>query len=542
MVFKKFWKTDYILYCFILVAFYLLNRFSLFITDDFYYAFIMHGNLPNHTSFVPIDNLADIWNSQCYAYFHHNGRFLVHSIVQLFCGILGIRVFAVFNSFIFVLLVAGITKCVRHYNGPCQCDVILATLLLFLFIPIFGKTYLGNISFAVNYLWTSCAVIWWYYFYISKKRLNKIANIALFVFSVLVGSMQESFSIGIAGALGIYYLFNIKELKGTKAYLVLGFILGSCLVVLAPANFVRFDNAPESSYSIKQKFLQIVRVGLSLRMFFIMILCFSLLLVKQSKEVFNDIFKRNAILILASIINVAFAALVAMKGKHQLVSVELFSILVVILLLYNFRTFVSENQLKLSWLCFAVLLMLYGPIYKCRQTYHDAYLTVVENAKHSKDGIVVGKEYESLCAGYSGWLAERFAMREQLSWDFNIKGLSLMLSNGNDSSLVKLILPDSLENIAELCIEENQVGNYVYKAKNLGYYVVRIKPDDLSNKKISLYLESGVLGKHFNKLVNKGSALPDKEYSMTKDNTCSFDDYLYHVVSSSSPIKTVIVY
>ena len=538
---KRILRTDYILYILIFAAFYMLNRFSFFITDDFYYAFIMQVGFPDNSSFVPIDSLADIWKSQCYAYFHHNGRFLVHSIVQLFCGILGMNVFVVFNSFMFVLLIAGITKCIRHYNGAYRFDIVLVTLLLFLTIPLFGKTYLGNISFAVNYLWTSCAVIWWYYFYISKKDANMVTNICLLFFSILVGSMQESFSIGVAGALGVYYLFNLKELKGTTAYLVLGFVLGSCVVILAPANFVRFASDPASSYTLKQQFLQMVRALLPLRMFWIMLLCVALLFVKKSRVECGVFLKKNAVLILASVTNIAFAAVVAMTGKHQLVSIELFSIVVVLSLLNNYCENLYAHESKLLLIFVIPLLALFVPIYMCRQSYYNAYQVLLSDARNANDGIIENSEYVRLCMGEPGWISERYAIRSQMSCGVNQRGLSLLLSNGKDDSIIKLILPDSQENIVNICVEENLVNDCVYKGKDTEYYVVRIRPCNLNEAKVLVYLQPGVMGRIIYKYVYQGVEVPDVKYTLPQSQMFNCDGYLYYAVLESSSIKTVAI-
>jgi len=276
-------------------------------------------------------------------------------------------------------------------------------------------------------------------------------------------------------------------------------------------------------------------------MFLVLVLCFFILLLRRNKKEISRIFSANAILIIASLINIAFAAIVAMKGKHQLVSVELFSTIVIISLFYNLRTFIAANEIKIFIFCSLAFLVLYGPIYKCRRAYYDAYQVMIENAKQAKDGMVVAKEYENLCVGYEGWLSERFAMRDQASWGFNKRGLSLVLSNGKDDSLIKFILPDTLENIARLCVEANKVDNNVYKGKSSDYYVVRIPPGELEGKKVSLYLQPGFVGRVVYKFMFKKGAIPDTEFTLTPDNTFYFENYLYYVVSYGSPIKAVTV-
>jgi hypothetical protein len=75
---KNVLKVDILLYTIIFIAFYLLNRFSPFIADDFFYAFVMQEGFPGNSYFIPIENLSDILKSQAYAYLNYNGRVFVH--------------------------------------------------------------------------------------------------------------------------------------------------------------------------------------------------------------------------------------------------------------------------------------------------------------------------------------------------------------------------------------------------------------------------------------------------------------------------------
>ena len=83
-------KKHYIIFFIIGICFYLLNQFSPFISDDYFYTFIKGSKRP-------IESLNDAIKSQMYDYFHYNGRFIIHVIIQYYCGVLGIQIFQIIS-------------------------------------------------------------------------------------------------------------------------------------------------------------------------------------------------------------------------------------------------------------------------------------------------------------------------------------------------------------------------------------------------------------------------------------------------------------
>ena len=533
---------EWTLYVFIFIAFYALNRFSPFICDDYYYAFVMRDGMFNGEACLPIRTLSDIIDSQVWAYYHHNGRFIVHSIVQLFCGIWGIEYFVLVNSLIFLFLVIGVVRLLRCVRPAIMVDSILVYLLLMIFVPIVGKTYLGNISFSVNYLWSSCAIVWWYFFYLKIKNSNAIINCILLIFSVIVGSMQESFSIGIAAALGIYYVLNFGELKGTTTYLVLGFIIGTTFVTFAPANFMRFANEQGSTHNCREIILQTARVLLSLRVFWLLLLYLVIIFVRKGCKFFLSLINQNVVLILACLINILFAAIVAMNGKHQLVCVELLSL---ILLLSYMRLHcpdcIYNGEGIAIILCSLMLIVIYIPIYDYRKEFYTAHQELLNSAKEGDGGVIMSGKYEQLCFSARSKFLSRYVMKEHY-WDYNKYGLSLMLSNGRSISYVSAVLPDSPKNLVATCVDENKVTDYVYKKDTDDYYVLRIESEQKSLSKVEVFLQPGFAGRYLYKFFHVDPRGADsKMLSLISLNKFYQDGFMYVVVSDSSPIMSLRV-
>lgn len=531
-------RGDVIIYIIIFLLFYALNLYSPFINDDYYYSFIMSDGLYGDKEYIPIDSLKDVWESQSWAYINHNGRFIVHSIVQLFCGILGLRLFQLSNAAIFTLLIIGIARIIRYrYNIKTSLEILLPTWLIFVAIPMIGMTYLGNISCSVNYLWTSCAVIWFFYFLLKQEFSSKLCAISLVIYSFIVGSMQESFSIGISAILGIYVFVKWKDMKSIRKLMILGFILGALVCACAPSNFVRFASGQGGVYSFTKVICQCLRVGLSLRMFWLMlILVIGVIL--SSREKLKNISSECWMIIGVCIVNILFAALVAMTGKHQLVSIELFSIIAIINLVYDKCLDLVEKKLAIVIPILTILFVsFYIPAYYCRKIINDGLQLIINEAKDTKFA-VVGKEYEKLCVS-DNWFVVRYT-RQDLFYDFNKRGLSLLLTKGKNINYIAAVLPEEESVIVSICKPENMVAKGVYKDDLHLFYVVRIPSENKDKLQYRIGLKPGIIGGFFYKLVYESNGGVDEGYGWVRDcNSFDLNGYTYAIVQDSSPIEMV---
>lgn len=534
-------KKDRTIYLILLLAFYLLNIYSPFINDDYYYSFIMDDGLYTNVPHCPIDDVGDIWKSQCWAYMNHNGRFIIHSIVQLFCGILGLRLFQVVNAIVFLLLIIGLTRIIRYrYSTEIGLDIILPTFLIFVSIPKIGVTFLGNISCSVNYLWTSCAMIWFIYLLYNDALCTKSCYYYLLPFAVVVGSMQESFSIGVSAVLGIYMLVQWKELNFARKLMIMGFILGTVVCVLAPSNFMRLTSLDGGSLDLMRIIWRTVRVALSLRVFWLMLAYVSLMCL-LSKERLKSISREYWLIIGACLINAAFAAVVAMTGKHQLVSIELFSIVIVVCLFYdNHYDFIKKYSSSLFKAIAIIGSMLYVPALWSRQAIYEGQREVVNGAMMAHDGVVIGKEYERLCMS-TNWFVTRFT-RQDNYYDFNKKGLSLYLTDGEDAHYINSVLPEDEATIISMCKQENLLSDGVYKDIKYPFYVIRVPAESNDKMQYNVGLKPGAIGGLLYSLVYGNKNYADEKSGWVRDcNSFVVDNYTYAIVQDTSPIKWVSI-
>ena len=156
MVSLSFRNSKYLFYTITAVIFYLLERQYMQVHEDISYLLSAYEG-------QRVSSLWDALKSQSIDYFYHDGRFVVHSLVRWFCSWENKELYFAICGIMFSALIAGITNLVTSSKMDAGVIRSLATLLLILFIPIFGTTFLGHISFVVNYLWTSVAIVWYVY-------------------------------------------------------------------------------------------------------------------------------------------------------------------------------------------------------------------------------------------------------------------------------------------------------------------------------------------------------------------------------------------
>lgn len=522
MVTDKLERKFYILLFIIGVAFYLLNRFSPFISDDYFYSFVSGTK-------QPVDSLCDAIQSQCYDYFHKNGRFLVHVIVQYFCGVLGLRVFQVLNSVMFVILCF---MTVRLLNLSFEAKKMNTLMLFVLMLFVFGTVsiYLGNISGAINYLWTSTLTVIFLFLYFNLDKYRKcsvLKKFSILLLAFVAGLMQESFSIGIVGALFIYYIFNIKKFRGFVAFFVIAYIVGACLCVFAPANFLRLDKSGGAGFDIMTYFVHGYNLIINALGFDVLIILLIISYILKKKETIQYI-KDNFILLTATFINVCFVILIAYTGAHQLTSIELLSIILIIKWIYLFFPVLMQNRYVLISY-FVIMLFLYIPIYIYRYQIDRGHNELVENAKISKDHIVVAPEYCRCCVLRDNWIARNFTHRE-IYREFSKEGISAMLTNARDVKYIRTILPEPKQYIVGVCNEKNKVSECVYKNDGDYFYIVRIDAnDDYVSKVIEVRCQSTFASRIKSSFLGGDSSILDVRSISDFDNFVE-DGYCYVIV------------
>lgn len=88
------------------IIIFIFSANCVWLVDDIHYQF----NMSADSHLQRINSVWDIFASQWEHYFSVNGRYVAHWLVQLFCGLLGQKVFAICNALIYIVYISFVIK------------------------------------------------------------------------------------------------------------------------------------------------------------------------------------------------------------------------------------------------------------------------------------------------------------------------------------------------------------------------------------------------------------------------------------------------
>ena len=465
-------------------------------SDDFIYHFSQRTLEGYEQWTYPISTFKELILSNVEGYLYGNGRFLVHCFVQ-FC-LNNYTFFYMGSTLMFAMLLMSLTYLVRLFNTPRSGDIIYVVSALFCFVPLMSTLCYGTVAMTINYMWSAAI----YTFFISvylhikeyKIEYSLPKNILLLMFGLICGSWQESFGIGIAGALCIYHLITIKKTKSSLLYLLIGFGLGSAILVFAPSNFIRASasNGDFELFDFIYRSIQIIKYNL-FSIFWILIGLISVIV---------DFFKTRKITFIldnwlyfaSGLIAFLFTLFTIAKGVYQGEwQMTILSIWSAILLLrfvkYYFRNKYYVCYHVILYLVIVILLGLYSYIYYYRSVMQKEMSNFTTEFLHNKpDTIYDGKlhqtitceipshkfVFEKICPMYLHWLdlktynrMARFYTEAQETWG-------------------SAIFPEPIDSIVARCIEDRVVYH-----TPMNYTVIRMpKGEEVDNLRLNTYTTS----------------------------------------------------
>lgn len=337
----------YIVLLYLCCSFYIMNSSTPLRCDDLIYQFQWFGERTEEMR-EPIDlnhrieNFSEAFESQINHYKVMNGRFIVHYLVQCFCGFIGKPIFNIVNTLIYFIFLIG---CIRLLKICSYKGALTAISLLWLGIPI-QHIFYYSISFSINYLWSSTSLIYFFILIDENRQAHNmkiIKLISLFLFSLIVGSMHEGFSLPLSGILFLYILTHRKQVNASILIMSIGIWLGTASIIFAPGTIGRGANSVSNIslidyLSIKQNVL------LYSKRLYLLILSIVLLFF-TNRLLFKDYLKKRFIEIGFITIDLCFVLALPNYSQRIEFPLELLSLLLAIELFMLCRLWKEKDRI-----------------------------------------------------------------------------------------------------------------------------------------------------------------------------------------------------
>ena len=316
---------DYIAIAIIVIAFFVISYCGFFTGDDVY---MNYG----------VSTLSDVLEHTKMFYLTYGGRLFSVASQYLFSGVLGnSRIwFVVVNTMFFVLLIVTCGRLIGASKEKYVFSILLFALLFWFLCPEPGQTLFWTAG-STTYLWANTLAFVFLLFFQKYKDddFRALGKLGLFMMSFFAAPEFITCA-SICGAFVVYYAFHIKKFKGNVVPFVVGFALGSMVLLFAPGNFGRVGREGTSILgNIQSLFhhplLEIVKY--KALWLFLMVLVWGWL---KNKEGVKSWVKSNSILLLSLGWSVIAVSLVfGIPGKRVLFFTETLSIVLLLKLLFG---------------------------------------------------------------------------------------------------------------------------------------------------------------------------------------------------------------
>lgn len=188
-----------------------------------------------------VASLSQILSTQSSHFLHFNGRFLIHSLTQVFL-IEGMKpIYICLNALAgsFLWLAAGRLTGGKHFSMRTGVAMLV---MLWCLMPAPGVLWASLISFSLNYLWPATVMAW---LLVIIKEMIELPSpphgrrlLPAMLLAMLCGALQESFSLPLLAGIAFTWLCSRR-----RPLLAIGLALfaGTVALLVAPGNYAHAD-------------------------------------------------------------------------------------------------------------------------------------------------------------------------------------------------------------------------------------------------------------------------------------------------------------
>ena len=217
---------DYVAVAIIVITFFVISYCGFFTSDDI-------G--PDRNSII------DVFRHTKWFYFHLGGRYLSVTANGLFSRLLGDNKlwYDIVNTLFFLSLIMICGTLIFNDKKIHIRIVLLFALMFWLLCPDPGQTLFWAAG-SITHMWANVLtfLFLWLFFKYKGDDFCIAGKLGLFIISVFFAAEFIPCA-SICGAFVVYYAFHLKEFRRNAVPIVIGYIIGSVLVLFAPGNFLR---------------------------------------------------------------------------------------------------------------------------------------------------------------------------------------------------------------------------------------------------------------------------------------------------------------
>lgn len=226
------------------------------INDDLVYRFILTdvNGIVGPFGAERVKSLADVIESECAQWQIHSGRFMVHTLTQVFTSLLGRGCFSVCTSIVILSVELMLWHYVMRRNSryPVLWAVVVSVSFVMLYLTVRNWWLLQQMAYSFNYVWPLVLVLPFIFKVQRVARGEKVGlwgGIGCALLAFLTGCTQEVFICPLCGATFVLLIRNLmlrRRVSGMFVIMCLCLWFGTASVVLAPGTLNRGESMPWS--------------------------------------------------------------------------------------------------------------------------------------------------------------------------------------------------------------------------------------------------------------------------------------------------------
>jgi len=233
---------------------------ALQMSDDLYYGNICSGEsiFSIDEAKTPMTSLSELIPSQAHHYMTVNGRFIAHTLVQLFVNFLGYPALQIVNALLVCGIIILIARLADFDNREKLMSLCVGVFFFFLLMPLYTIGAFFSIAAGIfNYSLAAFAMLLGLYKFKKyrqegQRKVCAIKAIGIFLLGVFCGGIQEGFCVPLGVSFFCSFLYCIIKrrrhggempVRNTRMILLtVGVWVGNLSLLVSPGSWSRMGS------------------------------------------------------------------------------------------------------------------------------------------------------------------------------------------------------------------------------------------------------------------------------------------------------------